>query len=278
MLAFVTSLRHPRNSINYDAVETMLLESLASWRNQDHDDWIGLVIGNRAPVVDLGERIEFVGVDFDPPSKSTGPRTGLAAVLQDKGTKLAVGLLRARQLGASHVMFADADDFVSRRITGFVARQPDALGWVVTDGWRYNAERAVVHRHRGDFHLQCGTSHIVRTDAFVPFEAPLTVSQADLYSGFGRELERWIGSHMYIHDDLPLLSLPFPGALYRVGTSESHSGNSLAGWSLPVSDAISSEFAVPPGASGQIAKLMSVLPSRKAIANRVRSVTPFRGR
>lgn len=276
MLAFVTSVRHPRNSNDYGAVEAMLIESLASWRDQDDENWVGVVVGNQRPAAELGERIEFVGVDFDPPTNSIGPRTGIAAVLQDKGTKLAVGLLRARQLGASHVMFADADDFVSRRIAGFVARQADEVGWVVTDGWRYNAERSVVRRHRGDFHLQCGTSHIVRTDAFAPFVAPLTASQAELHAGFGQELERWIGSHMHIHDDLPLLPLPFPGALYRVGTAESHSGNSLAGWSVPVSLAISKEFAVARAPYSPRARLMSVLPSRRALANRLRNVVPPR--
>lgn len=271
MLAFVTTLRHPRNSFDYDAVERMLAQSLRSWHNQDDNDWVGVVVGNQYPVIELGERIEFVKVDFDPPAMLAGPRTGLAAVLRDKGTKLAVGLLRARQLGASHVMFVDADDFVSRGVASFVARHLHDLGWVVTDGWRYNAERAVVRRHRGDFHLQCGTSHIVRTDLFRPVTASITASQAELYAGFGSELERWMGSHMHIHEDLPLQSLPFPGALYRVGTAESHSGNSLAGWSRPVSVSMAKEFAIAPSSSNPVVKVLSLLPSQRAVLNRLRS-------
>jgi hypothetical protein len=248
----------------------MLAESVRSWHNQDDNDWAGVVVGNQYPVIDLGERIEFVRVDFDPPAMVAGPRTGLAAVLRDKGTKLAVGLLRARQLGASHVMFVDADDFVSRQIAGFVTHHPHVLGWVITDGWRYNAERAVVRRHRGDFHLQCGSSHIVRTDVFRPFTASTTASQARLYAGFGAQLERWMGSHMHIHDDLPLQPLPFPGALYRVGTAESHSGNSLAGWSRPVSVSMAKEFAIAPSSSNAAVKALSLLPSRQALLNRLR--------
>jgi hypothetical protein len=83
---------------------------------------------------------------------------------------------------------------------------------------------------------------------------------------------------MHIHDDLPLQPLPFPGALYRVGTAESHSGNSLAGWSLPVSLALSTEFAIAPGPSGPAAKLMSLVPSRRAVAARLRRKVPPRRR
>ena len=99
MLAFITSLRHPRNSDDYGRVEALLAQTLASVSRQTapYRVW---VVGNRRPR-DLPAGVTWVPVDFDAPSTLDTPRTGVAAVLRDKGTKLATGLLAAsrRALG-----------------------------------------------------------------------------------------------------------------------------------------------------------------------------------
>lgn len=266
MLGFVTSVRHPDNSHDYAAVEALLGDTLRSWSRQDSDQWVGVIVANREPSFALPAQVRFVEVDFPPPSPVKGPRTGIPAVLRDKGTKLAVGLGVARSLGVSHVMFADADDFVSRRLASQVASDPDAPGWTVTHGWRYNAERSSVRKHDGDFHLQCGTSHIVRADLYPAPDLPGSPTQEELYDGYGDRLERWIGSHMHVHEDLPLAPLPFPGALYRVGHGEAHSGNSMGGLGRPVGRVVAAEFGVP--RTGLLAAPRAVLPSTLALRAR----------
>lgn len=265
-LTFITSLRHPHNSYDYAAVERAFALSVASWIRQDDPRFAVVVVGNRRPPMPDDERLHFVPVDFAPPSQVDGPRTGIAAVLRDKGTKLATGLAAARATGTRHVMFVDADDFVSRRLTGFVEQHPDAAGWTITDGWRVNVERRALRAHHGDFHLQCGSSHIVREDLLPA--VPAGATQHELYAALGDRLERWFGSHMHLHDDLPLEPLLFPGALYRVGTGESHSGNALGGWGRPVSRAVSHEFGIP-AATTPWAAARAMLPSTAALRARL---------
>lgn len=269
VLGFVTSVRHPINSSDYSRVEELLRTTLASWSRQDHPGWLGVVVGNRQPSVELPRGVEFLQVDFEPPSQLRGPRTGIPAVLKDKGTKLAVGLDVARTRGATHIMFVDADDFISRRLASYVAAHKDEPGWTITHGWRYNSKRRALREHAGDFHLQCGSSHLVRADLYPRPELPARPTQSDLYAGYGDKLERWIGSHMHIHDDLTLAELPFHGAIYQVGTTETHSGNGMGGWGRPVPASVAEEFGVESTGRLPWRVARAVLPSPSAIKNRL---------
>jgi hypothetical protein len=268
-LVFITSLRHPQNSADYAAVEAMLAASLRSWMRQSSPRFAVVVVGNRHPRMPADPRVEFVPVDFPAPSELRGPRTGLPAVLRDKGTKLAIGLARARELGAGHVMFVDADDFVSRRLTGFVTEHPESPGWTITDGWRINLERRTMRPETGTFQVTCGSSHIVRTELLPSSPAGTGATQEQLYAAMGPKLERWIGSHMHLHEDLPLERLPFAGAMYRVGTGESHSGNAMSGWGRPIFRVVADEFGVPATPRTPWAQARAVLPSGRALRERL---------
>lgn len=270
ILAFVTTVRHRRNSSDYARVQQLLAESVASWLRQIDGRFAIVVVSNERMPLPADPRIHSVLVDFDPPSPERSARTGLAAVLRDKGTKNAVGLARARELAADYVMFVDADDFVSRELTSFVARNSGAPGWTITDGWRVQTSRRALRRHRGDFHLQCGSSHIVRIDLLPATPHGTSATQSQLYAEQGELLERWLGSHMHLHDDLPLAPLPFPGALYRVGTGESHSGNALGGFGRPISRSVAEQFGVSATRRSPLALARSVLPSTRAFRERAR--------
>ena len=270
MLAFVTSLRHPQNSHDYAHVEDIFFTSLDSWIRQTDGRFRVIAVGNRRPRRELPACARFIEVDFPPPSSHAGPMTGIPAVLRDKGTKLAIGLLGARELtDLSHVMFTDADDFVSKRLAHFTAQHPDHLGWTIVDGWRYHRGRRAVRQHRGDFYLQCGSSHIVRHDAYPDVDLPLSATQDELYEAFGDRLERWIGSHMYVQADLRLAPLPFPGALYSVGTGEAHSGNSMGSFGRPVSRALAEEFGVQATKRTPYGLVRATSPGREAFLHRL---------
>jgi hypothetical protein len=64
VLAFVTSLRHPDNASDYGRVEELLRRTLRSIAQQTSDDYIVIVVGNRAPSFALPPRARFVYVDF----------------------------------------------------------------------------------------------------------------------------------------------------------------------------------------------------------------------
>lgn len=273
LLAFVTTVRHPHNSTDFALVEQMLRQSLTAWLQQTDERFVIIVVANEPFAFHDTPRVHSVLVDFPPPSTERTSRTGIAAVLRDKGTKNAIGLARARALGARHIMFVDADDFVSRRLTEFVAADSAAPGWTITDGWRVQMSRRSVRRHRDDFHLQCGSSHIVRIDLLPPTPFDLSASQEQLYAAIGDRLERHLGSHMHLHDDLPLAPLPFPGALYRVGSGQSHSGNALGGWGRPITNAIAEEFGVPSTPRTPSGMARALLPSARALVERLPGIT-----
>ncbi len=247
MLAFITSLRHPRNSADYGRVELLLRQTLTSLTAQDNRDFRVFVVGNRLPQFELPPAVQFLPVDFPPPTDMPGPQTGREAVLRDKGTKLAVGLLAAAGQQPCHLMFVDADDYVSRRLAGLAAACPQAPGWVINDGYVYSASSQLV-KPVDRFNERCGSSLLLRSSLFDLPDLPLTSTQDELIDGFGEfTIRDLFGSHRaavahFADAGNPLTPVPFPGAVYRVDTGENHSGASLAGFGRPVSGHLHREF------------------------------------
>ena len=249
MLAFVTSLRHPQNSADYDQVEALLSETLSSVTAQTDDDFVVVVVGNQRPRFDLGPKVEFVEVDFPPPAPPDGPRTAREPFVWDKGTKVGLGLVAAAKHRPDHVMIFDADDFVSRHIAAFARTNP-GRGWYVSEGWMYSRARGVYTVQR-DFHRTCGTSLIVPYDAYaVPEHLPLLATQSEIAAAYGERLTNVLGAHRdavhwFSEHGVDLAPLPFPGAVYHVDTGENHSGKTLRGHARPLDARIRQDFGVP---------------------------------
>jgi hypothetical protein len=252
MLAFITSLRHPKNAAEYGRVEAYLQDTLASVANQSIDDFVVIVVGNQRPSFTLPKNTHFVEVNFPAPSDHLGPQTGAAPGLWDKGTKLGVGLLAAREFEPNYVMFFDADDFVHRGLAAFTRDHPGHHGWVLRRGWIYSRTRnAYAPRYR--LFRICGTSYIVPYSAHnVPVNLPVMASQAEVAKAFGDErLERVMAGHRYALEwwrtnGIELNALPFPGAVYHVDTGENHSGMVLAGPALPYRSNLLADFGIRP--------------------------------
>ncbi|UMB67554.1 glycosyltransferase family 2 protein [Mycobacterium paraterrae] len=253
MLAFITTLRHPHNSTDYGRVESLLQNTLESLTRQSCNDYVAFVVGNRRPSFPMPHRTVFVNVDFPPPSRVNGPRTGPAPVIWDKGTKNAIGLVAARDYQPDYVMPIDADDFVHRDVTAFVRDRPSRDGWVVKRGWVYSRARNA-YRLRRRFHRVCGTSFIIPFDAYdVPPGLTVSSTQHDIADAFGERLEQ-ILEHGYAFDywrkhGRRLQALPFPGAVYHMDTGENHSGNELFGPALPYRQHLFRDFAIRPSRS-----------------------------
>lgn len=251
MIAFVTSLRHPQNSADYARVESLLLETLDSVRNQDSDEFVVIVVGNKHPAFPMPPHVHFVEVDFPAPAPPSGPQTDLNSFVWDKGTKIGAGLLRARDFAPDYVMIFDADDYVSRRIAHHAERHSGHPGWVVDRGWIYSHATGV-YRAVADFNRTCGTCHIVRWDAYaVPDSLDAGATQAEIAEGFGDRLGRILGAHRNARAWLAeqgweLEPLPFKGAVYNVDTGENHSGKGLSGLSWPAGARFAREFGVMP--------------------------------
>jgi hypothetical protein len=118
-----------------------------------------------------------------------------------------------------HITVVDDDDFISNKLTSFVAGNSHANGWYVRDGYIWTDGSWVLYRF-SDFSLYCGSSHIIRGDLY---RLPSSADQAD-----ETYIRRVLGSHRFLHDYLdstgtPLEPLPFYGAVYRIGHVGAHS-------------------------------------------------------
>ncbi len=262
MLAFITTLRHPRNSADYGRVEALLQDTLTSLSRQTCDDYVIIIVGNRRPALQLPERAVFVEVDFPPPSTIEGPRTGPASVIWDKGTKTAVGLMASREFAPEYVMAFDADDFVHRNVAQFAHDHPGSPGWVVTRGLMYSRVRNA-YAWRNKFYRICGTSFIIPLEAYgVPADLQTSASQREIAEAFGERLENVL-EHGFAFDwwrnhGRVLQPLPFAGAVYHVDTGENHSGNLLYGPALPYHSRLYRDFGLLPS-KGRTATLWTAL-------------------
>jgi hypothetical protein len=146
--------------------------------------------------------------------------------MDDKWTRVRIGLFVARQFAPCHIMVVDADDCVSNRLARFCEERPEERGWYFDSGWMHDERSPLIFRWKRGFHAVCGTSSIVRVQ---PEDLP------DVETG-GRDDNLILRSgHTKIRANMesagtPLAPLPFPGAVYNLATGENHTGFSLSGW------------------------------------------------
>lgn len=225
MLAFVIPLRHPSASKNWVAVIGRLKETLRSVTAcAKRGRAFGVLVVNRqAELPSVPEGITIVRVDHPPPSISVfrgevDERERKKAVHLDKGRKVLIGALSARDLGAQYIMPVDADDLVSDRLPGFVTEHAGSPGWRVSRGWILPVGTRCAMMLR-DFDQWCGTSMIVSADVLELERAPSEVS-VDI-------VRRWFGHHRELIPGLVnrghiIGDIPFPAAVYRTGHTESN--------------------------------------------------------
>lgn len=221
-VTFIIPVRHPDNSSDWSRLKANLAQTVRSIAAQTHDDWRGLIIANEgSDLPPLPERFDVEWVQFPPNPRHAMDSASREEVLDafrfDKGRRVLSGMLRARD--SRFFMIVDDDDFVSSRITGYAAKHPDANGWTIDVGYVWNDGGSLLYRHSALNHV-CGSSLIIRSDLY---RLPQTFEDAT-----PEYIKTMLGSHRRIADLLaergtPLASLPFPGAIYRVGHAGSHS-------------------------------------------------------
>lgn len=251
MLVFVTSVRHPVNSCSFDRVVDLLNLSLKSILSQTNPGYEIVVVANAGSITRTIDRIHYVNVNFPAPSDAAIPTTGMSAIQIDRGTKYAAGLLYAKKLKPSYIMFFDCDDLLHNGITEYVNRNPGMYGWYIDKG--YSLKVGCAHLNPiMDFHKRCGTSHIFQYNSL---KSPRGVSydscQASIIEAFGRGyIKSVLGSHRLavkmMHDiGRDLEPLPFFGAIWVLGTGENHSGNQGKSGTSAITDSIKYQFSIP---------------------------------
>lgn len=233
LLAFITSIRHPHNSNSYEEISRLFERTLRSVCNQIDPHFRIIVVCNKLPLVTFkSDHVEYVIVDFPPPSLMSGPQTGLEAVRRDKGTKYLVGLLAAEKFQPEYVMFFDADDLVHQDLARFCNERPGTNGWFISSGYGH-IEGSLLYQKLSSFYKHCGTCNIINfklLKANIPQHLHKYSKLDDIVRSVDAHfLSRILGAHHFtvnhfINKGTPLHALPFPGAIYTLGTGENHSG------------------------------------------------------
>jgi hypothetical protein len=215
-LTFAIPVRDPRGVTDWAPIRELMaitLKSLVSQRGPSARIVIGASPGTDLPELPPSAEVVEVHLPFRPLPDGEGPERW-DAILVDKGLRLAHALAAATPQG--HVMVVDYDDLVSARLTEVVAASPEAPGWFVDAGYLWDGGPLASVLPTG-FNDLCGTSLIVRHD--------LLKVPADPDDPAGLEwIKATLGSHKLWHDLFELEQLPFPGAVYRVGSGANVSG------------------------------------------------------
>jgi len=222
VLTFVIPLRHPANAPDWAVLKHRLAQTMRSIAAQDDVRWRAIVVANEgSDLPPLPKNFEIKEVYFPPNPMFEQGENDLEAfrecVRLDKGRRVLAGILEADPDG--HVMVVDDDDFVSCRLTGFVAAHRAENGWYVRDGYIWGDGGRLIYEY-ADFSRFCGTSHIIKTALY---RLPASVAMAD-----PERVRKIFGSHVFVREYLaqqgtPLQPLPFAGAVYRVGHAGAHS-------------------------------------------------------
>lgn len=215
-LTFAIPVRNPHGVANWPKVMDLMSATVRSLYAQDGPR--PTVVLGVSPGTDLPELPKDVVVaHVDLPLRDLPVGEGPArwdAIQADKGLRLAHALNAVKPQG--HVMVVDYDDLVSVRLARHVGDHPDAPGWFVDSGYLWDGG-PIASVVRTDFNEACGTSTLIRAD--------LLKVPADPSDSAGLEwIKTVLGSHKRWRGLIPLEALPFPGAVYRIG-----SGNNVSG-------------------------------------------------
>lgn len=239
----------------------MLEATLRSVCRQTDDHYAVIVVHNERPPVGFeSSKVRWVEVDLPAPSSKRGPEIPYDARMADKGAKYSVGIAEAQKLGASHVMLFDADDLIHRDLARLCASERDCPGWFSPQGYLHTEGTRSVHVMSDGFHGRCGSSSVVRADLIRRVPA----AELGIHRRWPERLEE-MGEAMR--------PLPFPAAVWVIGTGENTSGTMLSGRaSIPISPEVTEMFGLlPPTPAVRAVRRIGVQARR--LRRRIRSLS-----
>src|SRR5262249_15129220 len=134
MLCFVMALKSPAASADWGTVQRVFEQTLTSVCNQDDADFQVIVVCNHKQQMrrPAHRSVHFLVTDLPVPDANASRET-----MTDKWTKLAHGLVLARELRPDFVMLMDADDLVSCRLAAHANRHQASNGWILKQGYAW---------------------------------------------------------------------------------------------------------------------------------------------
>lgn len=219
MLYFIVPLKGRSASHDWERVSRLCRRTLASLYQQTSPQFRIFLVCTDVPTgLAPHARLEVIQDSFPPPAPNK------QAQIADKAAKVRRGLMAVRERGGGYVMGVDADDLVHHDLAALTTAHPQTNGWMIRSGYSYSEGSRWLEWHN-DFHLRCGSSHIIRLareelpdDLAGPAENCFVLRHghhaiAAYLAGIGR----------------PLGVVPFPGAIYVKMTGENNTGPDLSG-------------------------------------------------
>jgi hypothetical protein len=215
VINFIMPVRHHDTVKDWDGVVRRMSHTMASLAAQTNPNWRVTIVANPdTPLPDLPPQADVVHVDFAPahlPNEFKEPEAFYHAIRLEKGSRIERGMLAMR--AARYTMVMDYDDFLHRDLVAFVAGGNAPNGWTIEHGYFFDGG-PILYKTHDEFSAFCGSSHIVRSNLYLPISGQAPYDQD--------YVKRALGSHRAIVADLrqagtPLDILPFAGAVYRMG-------------------------------------------------------------
>lgn len=220
MLVFVVPLKSQEKSTSWENVCQLFERTARSICNQTCSDFQVIVVCNQRPQINFSHsHIHYLEVDFPYPSNQP---TYVTRADTDKGRKILYGLMAAKEFSPSHIMTVDADDCVSKNLAQFVQKKLSANGWYINQGYKYLNNDSVIYLKPWNFYRSSGSCNLLRYDLIDLPENP------EYNRGYG--YYKFYIDHQKVKDVMaqrkhPIKPLPFPGAVYIIGTNENISQN-----------------------------------------------------
>jgi len=211
VLAFIIPLKSSQVSSSWELVCKLFERTLKSVCNQTSTEYQVIVVCHEKPEIQFNSpQITYLQVDFPIPGAE------YASKEKDKMLKMQAGLLHAQKINASHVMFVDADDCVSKHLAKFVSQNLGENGWFFGKGYDYREDTGVLRKRNKNLHLRTNTSHVVKIDLLQP-EMKLLPDEVKHGSCVLYHIDT---TSMLSKHGTPLKVLPFRGVIYVTDNGE----------------------------------------------------------
>ncbi|MCW5515613.1 hypothetical protein [Muriicola sp. Z0-33] len=221
MLVFVVPVKSEKVSTNWKVFSILVERTMQSICQQTSQNFKVVVVCHEIPEMNFKhENLEFIQVDFDPPStkriddpNEIDPKNPYRNVAkeEDKARKIMKGVEYGRKYNPDYYMVVDADDCISKHLVKFVDenKSPENVGWYFKQGFIYNEGSNLIFLNKNTFNVLCGTCIIVAADyvdQLLPQE-PFVVFTHDFTTlSNGKEMK----------------PLPFTGAIYSIANTENY--------------------------------------------------------
>lgn len=249
MFIFLTCIRHPDSSNNYQLVSQLFENCARSVCNQTNNNFKLIVVCNVKPEIDFSdERIIYHIVDLPIPDSREG-------VLLDKGCKRIAGLILAKKLfPLSYTMMVDADDLVSNKLVeNTIKAGKHRNGWWFDQGYLIDLGHMLLQR-KHQLNNWCGSTLILNTELLYEFSqlSKSTLNESSSFQNILSQIDHFflrevLGNHLHVRDYFnnkgkPLEKYNDFGCAWVVNTNENESKTRFSYSGVALNDTFYHEF------------------------------------